>query len=80
MTALICTFLGYMIASGATVDIWLAAFMDLLQFGYRCISGATSGNIPEKLTLASFLLVWYCVSAGTWICGAIGSTVIIDRV
>ena len=75
MTALICTFLGYMIASGATVDIWLAAFMDLLQFGYRCISGATSGNIPEKLTLASFLLVWYCVSAGTWISGTIGSNI-----
>ena len=74
MTAFICSFLGWKIASGVTVEIWLAASMNMLQVGYRCGGGEISADLPVKLTLVSFSLVWYCVYSGTWSCGAIAST------
>ena len=54
--------------------MWLAAYINLFQFGYRCSGGATSVNFPVKFTMASLLLVWYWDFSGTCICGAICST------
>ena len=38
--------------------------MNLLRFGYRYSAGATSVDLPVKLTVASLSLVWYCVFLG----------------
>ena len=40
--------------------------MNLLRVGYQYGGVATSVDIPVKLTVSSLLLVWYCVSSGTW--------------
>ena len=53
--------------------MWLEASMNLLRVGYWCSGGATSVDLPVKLTVTSLLLAWRFFAYGTCICGAIGS-------
>ena len=52
LTELISSFLEYKTVSGVTIAILLAASMNFLQVGYRCGGGATSVDLPLKVTVA----------------------------
>ena len=58
----------------------LAASMNMLRVGYQCSGGATSVDLPVKFMVALLSLVCYFISDGVWVCGAIGSTLIIGGV
>ena len=51
MTEFICSFLGYKIASNVTVEMRLAASINLLRVGYRCSDGAKLVDITVILTV-----------------------------
>ena len=44
--------------------MWLAASVNMLRVGYQYSESEISVNLPVKLTVASLLLLWYCVSSG----------------
>ena len=58
----------------------LKACINLLQGGYWCGGGVTSVDILVIFSVASFSLLWCCVSSGTCICCAIGSTLRVGEV
>ena len=54
------------------MEICLSASLNILRVVNVCSGGATPVDIPVKLKVSLFSLVWYFVSTGSWICVAIG--------